>query len=148
MVKLCSPQNRSFTVKLCCSILLNHLSGWAPVLKHKKKQQKKNIGSKWADNSWIFIYGWTSPLTTTWLVCNYFYLLFLTLSTVICCGFLLVRNVLTVSRFGQKRLLNALDVNLNVNVNVRHYSVQQGAVSISPVCLMSPCCHSWGDSMK
>ena len=40
--------------------------------------------------------------------------LFFTLSTVTCCGFFLVTNVLIVSRFGQKCLLN-----VNVNVNVK-----------------------------
>ena len=40
----------------------------------------------------------------------------LTLSMVICCGFLFVTNVLFVSHFGQKHLLNALNVNVNVNV--------------------------------
>ena len=34
----------------------------------------------------------------------------------ICCGFFLVTNVLIVSRFGPKRLLNALNVNVSVNV--------------------------------
>ena len=34
-----------------------------------------------------------------------------------CYGFFLVTNVLIVSRFGQKHLLNALNVNVNVNVD-------------------------------
>ena len=43
------------------------------------------------------------------------YLVFiLTLSTVICCGFFLVTNELIISRFGQKPLLNALNINVNV----------------------------------
>ena len=36
--------------------------------------------------------------------------------TVICCGFLFVTNVLFVSHFGQKRLLNALNVNVYISI--------------------------------
>ena len=49
-----------------------------------------------------------------WGLDNYFYVSF-TLSKVMCWGFSLVTNVLIVSRFGQKYLLNALNVNVNVN---------------------------------
>ena len=42
-----------------------------------------------------------------------FFLFFFTLWTAIRCGFLLVTNVLIVSRFGQKRLLNALNVKMS-----------------------------------
>lgn len=40
--------------------------------------------------------------------------LFLTLSTVICCGSFPVTNELVVGSFGQKRVLNAENVNVNV----------------------------------
>ena len=46
-----------------------------------------------------------------------------TLSTVICCGFSLVSNVLTVSCFWQKCLLNALNVNVNYRVRARAVNV-------------------------
>ena len=36
-------------------------------------------------------------------------------STVICCGFFLVTNILFVSRFGRKPLLNALNVNAQIH---------------------------------
>ena len=49
-----------------------------------------------------------------WGLDHCFYISF-TPSTVVCHGFSLVTNVLNVSRFGQKRLLNALNVNVNAN---------------------------------
>ena len=48
---------------------------------------------------------------------NCFYFFFLTLSTVICCGFFLVTNVLSLSCFGQKRLLNPLNINVMKIIN-------------------------------
>ena len=51
---------------------------------------------------------------------------------VICRGFSLGTNVLLVSRFRQKLLLNAPNVNVNVNVNI---TLQTGtAVLLNPVC--------------
>ena len=56
-------------------------------------------------------------MSLRWGLDNCFYISF-TPSTVICRGFSLVTNVLNVSCFGQKRLLNALNVNVDVPVRV------------------------------
>ena len=50
---------------------------------------------------------------------NSFYFFFFTLSTVIGFGFFLVTNGLYVSHYGQKHLLNALNVNVNVKYEYR-----------------------------
>ena len=51
-----------------------------------------------------------------------------TLSTVICCGFFLLTNVLIVNRFGQKCLLNALNINVNfphkITAGREHFQIQ------------------------
>ena len=49
--------------------------------------------------------------------CSYFF--FFTLSMVICCGFFLVTNILVVVRFGQKHLLNAISISVNVNASMQ-----------------------------
>ena len=58
-----------------------------------------------------------------WWIWKYvLFLFFLFTSSVTCCGFFLVTNVLIASRFGQKHLLNAP----NLNVNVTEHTTNRG----------------------
>ena len=54
---------------------------------------------------------------------HFFYFIFFTLSTVICCGFFLLTNVLILSCLWQNCLLNALNINVYVKICIYFWVV-------------------------